>query len=244
MEKIFQLEPDIVIADTMLSAANAEQFRNSGIPLLIDTASNSSRINEVVANLGIIVGAEDTAKELNDWMNHYTNLVSERVANVSQSERPTVYIEILSGMWRSGNINSAYGSIVALAGGVNITPLNSSSTMPTLSPEYVVEQNPDVIIKMFSQNPPGALADLQASRDEMATRPVLSDTNAVKEGHVYAFNSKLVSGLLRPIGLLYTAKCLYPTLFADIDPSAIQAAMFQEYFGIPLDGAYTIPLNS
>lgn len=244
MEMIFQLEPDLVIADTMLKAEHAEQFRNAGIPILIDTASNNSRIDEVVANLGTIVDAETTAKELIDWMNHYTNLVNERIANIPLSEKPTVYIEILSGMWRSGNTNSAYGSLIALAGGINIAPTNTSTTFPTLSPEYVVEQNPDIIIRMFSQNPPGTLTDLQAARDAIAGRPVLSETNAVKDGHVYAFNSKLISGLLRPIGLLYTAKCLHPNLFTDIDPTAIQTAMFQKYFGIPLDGAYTIPLNS
>jgi iron complex transport system substrate-binding protein len=160
------------------------------------------------------------------------------------NERPTAYLEVLSTQWRTANTNSGYGSLINLAGGINIAPTNTSTTFPTISPEYVVEENPNVIVVMVSQNPVGTLEDLQAKRTEMLERAILSETDAIKDGRVYAFNSKLTSGLLHPIGLLYTAKCLYPDLFMDIDPTAIQEAMFQKYFGINLEGAYSIPLNT
>jgi iron complex transport system substrate-binding protein len=244
MEVIFELEPDLVIVDTMIKAENLEQFKNGGIPVMIETSSNNSRLNTVLTNLGILLNAEETATELVDWIDHYSNLVSDRIANISMNERPTVYLEVLSTQWRTANTNSGYGSLINLAGGLNIAPTNTSTTFPTISPEYVVEENPDVIVVMVSQNPVGTLEELQAKRTEMLERSVLSETNAIKDGRVYAFNSKLTSGLLHPIGLLYTAKCLYPDLFTDIDPAAIQEAMFQKYFGINVDGAYCIPLNT
>jgi iron complex transport system substrate-binding protein len=244
MEVVFELEPDLVIVDTMIKAENLEQFKSGGLPVMIDTSSNNSRLSSVLTNLGVLLSAQETATELVDWIDHYSNVVSERIANISMNERPTAYLEVLSTQWRTANTNSGYGSLINLAGGINIAPTNTSTTFPTISPEYVVEENPNVIVVMVSQNPVGTLEELQAKRTEMLERSILSETDAIKDGRVYAFNSKLTSGLLHPIGLLYTAKCLYPDLFMDIDPTAIQEAMFQKYFGINLEGAYSIPLNT
>jgi iron complex transport system substrate-binding protein len=243
MEVIFDLNPDLVIVDSMITPASKEQFSKAGIPVMIDNTSNSSRIEPIFTYLGLILGAEKNATDLINWTNYYTNLVSSRIANISLAQRPSVYLEVLATAWRTANTNSGYGSLINLAGGLNIAPTNTSTTYPTLSPEYVVEKNPDVIVVMYSQSPPGTLADLQAQRTAMLSRAVLSESNAVKNGRVYVFNSKLTSGLLQPIGLLYTAKCLYPTLFKDVDPGAIQTELYQKCFGIPLDGAYIIPLS-
>ncbi len=243
MEIILELEPDLVIVDSMITSGHLEQFKMAGIPVMIDNTSNSSRIEPIYTYLGLILGAEKNATDLINWTNYYTNLVSQRIANISLAQRPTVYLEVLNIAWRTANTNSGYGTLIKLAGGLNIAPTNTSTTYPTVSAEYIVESNPDVIIVMASQSPAGTLADLQAKRTDMLTRAVLSESDAVKNGRVYVFNSKITSGLMQPIGLLYTAKCLYPSLFTDIDPGAIQAELYQKCFGTPLDGVYLIPLS-
>ncbi len=243
MEIILELEPDLVIVDSMITSGHLEQFKMAGIPVMIDNTSNSSRIEPIYTYLGLILGAEKNATDLINWTNYYTNLVSQRIANISLAQRPTVYLEVLNIAWRTANTNSGYGTLIKLAGGLNIAPTNTSTTYPTVSAEYIVESNPDVIVVMASQSPAGTLADLQAKRTDMLTRAVLSESDAVKNGRVYVFNSKITSGLMQPIGLLYTAKCLYPSLFTDIDPGAIQAELYQKCFGTPLDGVYLIPLS-
>jgi iron complex transport system substrate-binding protein len=243
MELVLEANPDVVVADGMLSSQTAylEQFKNAGIPVIIDSPTNNSRLGIIVTYFGQMLGAEAKATEFLNWKDHYLNLVSDRLANVSLNQRPFVYIEVLSGLWRTGNANSAYGSLVITAGGQNIAPLNSSSTMPTLSPEYVVEHNPDIIFRMVTQSPVGNLTDLQVVRTELMGRTVLQEVTAIKTGHVYVFNSKFSQGLLYPVGILYLAKWTYPDLFADINPHEIHQALIQQFFGLPLDGVYAYP---
>ncbi|NLE04697.1 MAG: ABC transporter substrate-binding protein, partial [Crenarchaeota archaeon] len=243
MELMLELEPELIIADGMLSSKTEilNQLADLGIPVYIDSCTNGSRVTQILETLGQILDKKEIAQEISDWMNYYINLVDERIATIPQNERYTVYVEVLSTIWRSANTDSNYGLIINLAGGLNIAPLNTSSTLPTLSPEYVIEQNPNVIIKMVSQNPVGSLEDLQTVRTEMLNRDVLSDVDAVLNDRVFVFNSKLTQGIQYPISLLYLAKCMYPDLFSDIDPGQLLENQFQKYIGMPPEGVYLIP---
>ncbi|NLE05185.1 MAG: ABC transporter substrate-binding protein, partial [Crenarchaeota archaeon] len=149
IELIAELNPDLVIADTMLSDENIETIRNLlGVPLLIDVASQSDRVVPLVQTLGEMLGKEETAAKLILFMNNITNIVTERLANLTDSQRPIVYYE-WSKAWFSCNNNSLPHQMIITAGGKNLAA-NQSSTYPTLSPEYVAESNPEIIIRMIS----------------------------------------------------------------------------------------------
>ena len=241
MEVLLEMAPDVVIADSML-AYNTEalnKIESAGLPVIIEDPSNVSRLKIVTSNFGIILGKEEKATEINDYIASYENLVNERINDLASSEKPSVYIEWYT-TWQSFAEGSVGNAIIGDAGGINIASVIANPA-PTLSPEYVVEQNPDVIIRMISGDLIGNMTGFEATRSELLNRVGLSEVTAVKEGKVYVYDPIVLEGIRYPVGLLYWAKWFHPSLFEDIDPAAVHAELIQQFFGVTLEGVHTYP---
>lgn len=242
LELLLEKEPDLLVADSMLpfNAEGLEKIENAGIPVIIEEPSNVTRLKTLATNFGIILNNEEKASEFVDFVETYENLVKDRVADLTESEKTSVYIEWYT-TWQSFAEGSAGHDILVIAGGKNIAAgMEVPVPAPMLNPEYVVEKNPEVIIRMIGQSR-SDLTAFQATRDEILGRPGLGEIDAVKDGRVYVYDSVVMEGLRYPVGLLYFAKWLNPTLFDDIDPAAIHEQLIQDYFGVELEGVYMYP---
>jgi iron complex transport system substrate-binding protein len=246
IETLLELEPDLVVSDTTLRSNSQalETIRNQNISVIIEDMGNSQRIKTLITNLGLILDKQTQAKELTDYLEHYENLVSERVGNIAQNEKPKVYVEWYE-PWQSFSDGSPVDGILVKAGGANIAAGNSMA-YPKLSPEFVVESNPDVIISLAvdmesAKNTAHWQNTFQNMKQELQTRTGLSDVNAIKNDKIYLFNFKLATGIRYPIELLYFAKWLYPNHFEDIDPGAVHAQLIQSFFDETLEGVYAYP---
>jgi iron complex transport system substrate-binding protein len=246
LEILLELEPEVVIADSMLTYNNETRgkIEAAGIPVFIsDTAdpqpdpnSNETVIDftsNVVRKLGLILDRQDKASEIIDYMQYYENLVNERIENLAPSEKPLVYYEFIN------NWMTAVSPYITQAGGVNIAA-NESTYAPTLSPEYVVEKNPDVIIRMIS-SPNHNVTDFKTMRDEILNIPGLGEVTAIKEGKVYICDYEIRGGIRCVVGWLQWAKWIQPNLFEDIDPAAVHEQLMQKFFGVDLEGVYAYP---
>ncbi len=240
LELLLEKEPDLLVADSMLpfNAEALEKIKNAGIPVIIEEPSNVSRLKILANNFGLILSNEEKAGELIEFVETYENLVNDRVAALTESEKTSVYIEWHTA-WQSFVEGSAGHDVLVLAGGTNIAS-GESGPAPTLNPEYVAEKNPAVIIRMIGQSG-STIAEFIATRNEIMGRSALSEADAVKEGRVYVYDPIILEGLRYPIGLLYVAKWLHPTLFADIDPAVVHEEMIQEFFEVELEGVYAYP---
>lgn len=125
------------------------------------------------------------------------------------------------------------------AGGINLAA-NQTTTYPTLSIEYVIERNPDIIVRTLSDTNHNA-TEFEALRQDVMTRPGLEATKAVQKQQVYILSSSLRTGIRNPIGLLTMAKWFHPSLFADVDPAILHAQLVQNFFGEPLTGTFAYP---
>jgi iron complex transport system substrate-binding protein len=240
VELLLEKEPDLVIADTMLAGKpQLSQIQSAGIPVIIEAPAALSRIILMIHTFGIIVDTQENATNLIEWMNHYLGLVNERTANISSNEKLSVYSEYNTD-WSGFGPQHAVGELMSIAGGVNIITDSSVNTI-TVSPEFVLEQNPDAIFKMTASVGTADVTFYQDKMNALIARTGFSEVTAVKEGHVYLYSYSLIQGIRYPVGLLYFAKCLYPTLFADIDPTAVLAELTQRFFGVDLEGVYVYP---
>jgi iron complex transport system substrate-binding protein len=246
VEVLLELDPDLVIADSMLTYSNETrgQIEAAGIPVfIIDTAnpqpdpnSNETVIDvtsNVISKLGLILNKEEKVTEIIDYMQYYKNLVNERIENLVPSQKPSVYYEFITD-WMTAVIPG-----VAQAGGVNIAA-DESTYAPTLSPEYVAEKNPDVIIRMIS-SPNHNVTDFKTIWDEILNRPGLREVTAVKEGKVYVCDYGIKGGIRCVVGWLQWAKWIQPSLFEDIDPAVVHTQLIQKFFGVDLEGVYAYP---
>jgi iron complex transport system substrate-binding protein len=241
LELLLEMTPDLVVADTMLvyNSEALKKIESAGVPVIIEDPSNVTRVKTITSNFGLILDKEEKANEIADYIESYENLVRERVKDLTSSEKPSVYIE-WHVTWQSFAEGSAGHEILVNAGGINIAA-GEGALAPTLSPEYVVEKNPDVIIRMISGDLQGNITEYQTTRNEILSRAGLSETKAVKEGKVYVYDPVVLEGIRYPVGLLYFAKWLHPSLFEDIDPAAIHEQLIQRFFGVELEGVYAYP---
>ncbi len=241
LEVLLEKEPDVIVADSMLSynTEALDKIKSAGLPLIIEEPSNVSRVKIVTNNFGLIFGKEEKAKEINDYITSYENLVNERVKDLTASEKPTVYIEWYQ-TWQTFTEGSAANEIIVNAGGVNIAA-EITQTAPILSPEYVVEKNPDIIVRMISGDLIGNATGFEATHSELMNRAGLCEVTAVKEERVYVYDPIILEGIRYPVGLLHWAKWFHPSLFEDIDPAALHAELIQQFFGVTLEGVHTYP---
>jgi iron complex transport system substrate-binding protein len=248
VEQLLELQPNLVVSDGSLNYYNNQtlsQIEAAGIPVYLSNSlspkpnpySNQTIIDitcSLITNLGIILNEQANATKLVDFMQHYNNLVKDRLATLTPTEEPTVYFE-----WYF-EWETEPAPWVAQAGGINIAA-NSTVFIAILSPEYVTQANPDAIVDMISSTDHN-VTDFITARDEMMSRPALVGTTAVQDGNVYVIDGTIYGGICCLQGYLQWAKWLHPNLFEDVNPAAVQQQLFQEFLGnATLPGVYSYP---
>ncbi|MCW4019590.1 MAG: ABC transporter substrate-binding protein [Candidatus Bathyarchaeota archaeon] len=240
VEVILDMAPDVVLTDNMLiGRQQLTQLQDAGIPVIIESPADLSRIATMIHTVGLLVNNETGETELLDWMNYYLDLVSERTANLTASEKPSVYNEY-NVDWSAFGPRHSVGQLMSTAGGLNILT-NSSTSLITVSAEYVLEHDPDAIFKYAASLGPANVTFYQDKMNALVGRTGFSELSAVKEGHVYLYDYSLIQGLRYPVGLVYFAKCLHPDLFTDVNPTAMLEELNQKFFGVELEGVYVYP---
>jgi iron complex transport system substrate-binding protein len=188
--------------------------------------TNPENVTDSMTKLGIILGREKEAKAYNKWYEEKTSQIKSAVAGLPLQK---VYIESGSSTGTSEltvyGPGSGFASLVSLAGGLNIAN-KLSGKFPKVSWEWVIAQNPDVIMKYKSADtlgweagPSKDTVDLEESRNEVLARAGADSISAVKNDRVYLCFSEMLYGLDNPAGLAYMARLLHPE--ADIDPQGI-----------------------
>jgi iron complex transport system substrate-binding protein len=255
VERLIEIDPDIIFASSMLPYNDVlyQQLITAGIPVyIVDTTTpepqNPSEMTPeelyaaptpidftcmLMQNFTSIVGHQDTVDEYVDWAQNYNTLVKDRIATLTPDQRASVLLE-----WYQ-----PYQTFVTLsvyqAGGINIAE-DQETFAPILNAEFVVEQNPSVIIRMISSTNHN-VNDFIAARNEILGRAAIQDVDAVKYGRVYICDFYARSGVRSVVGYLYWAKWLQPSLFADIDPATVNQELNQKFFGTSIAGTFAYP---
>jgi len=78
IELIHKIDPDLVIADSMLSEDDRKKIEAAGIPVIVETALDSTTIEAFVSHLGILLDKEEQAQELINFIKKYQDIIKER----------------------------------------------------------------------------------------------------------------------------------------------------------------------
>jgi len=255
VEALITLDPDVIFASSMLpyNPTSYEQLKNAGIPVyIIDTTapepvnpfnmtkdelynspSNIDFTCGLMQNFTAIMGHQSEATAYINWAQNYNKLVKDRIYTLMRDQQVKVYLEWY-GYGRTFVTQSVYQ-----AGGINIAE-NQTTYSPTLSAEFIVEQNPSAIIALIF-SPTHNINDFIAARNDILSRTALQNVDAVKYGRVYICDFYARSGIRSVIGYLYWAKWLQPSLFPDIDPASINQELNQKFFGTSIAGTFAYP---
>jgi iron complex transport system substrate-binding protein len=239
IELILELDPDVVIADTMLSDDNREKIESGGVPVIVIRSGDPERTMAIIRDLGTMLDKNERADELVAFIDRYHSIVEERTADLDEEDKPVVLGEWAS-PWNAATPGTGFGDKIAAAGGISIAADETPGSYVVVSSEWVAEKDPDVII--FQKSGKNHTEEgLEETRDEILSRPGLSDVKAVKDGRVYVVTSGVMGGAPSIISDLYFAKWFHPDLFEDIDPEEVHEELVQEFFGLDLEGVYVYP---
>ena len=242
-EKIIEIHPDIIITLGRSVAADEEKLKSTGITLIGLNITSPYFVKSDILKLGYILGQKDKAREYVEWRERYEQKIKDHVANISAEEAPRVFIEWGTSKKMTFGNGSVGDDLCIMAGGENIAH-GLSNPWPEVDPEWVIEQNPDVILTSVSLDDKwgwNSTKEPQGIISEIINRPGMADITAVENGRVYAVNHNIAWGADSMFGQACWAKCFYPDL--DLDPKEIYSEYLERYMGLeyPKDLIFVYP---
>jgi iron complex transport system substrate-binding protein len=189
--------------------------------------------------LGAILGEQGKANEAVNWIKKYEGIVEDRVEGLAPEEIITYYIETYGDFVTYGS-NAYEGIAAAGCGGRNLVdgagfPAGGYGEFK-VSPEWVLEQDPDVIFcRLGGGGFEWTNEDSETRLNELLARPGWEELSAVKEGRVYLYDAGLGFSPRYIVLRACFAKWLHPDLFKDLDPDSIHKEYWKELLGIDID---------
>ncbi len=249
-ELIVKLRPDAVIMmDVGPVGKIISKLDSLGIKCIVVSVS-PSKIPETISLLGKVFGEEGRAKELINWWNQKWGALEERLKPLDGEPELKVFV----GMGFSPTSRlplhtwgklAKWNYILSRLHMVNIASAKLKYH-GELDEEYLVGQNPDIIVvadysDIWSGYMKNSTSAAEAMIQEVLEDPVLKDVNAVREKHVFIMHYVMLGSFRSVIGAYYLAKAAYPNLMKGVNPDQIQQEYFQKWLGVPYRGVWFYP---
>jgi iron complex transport system substrate-binding protein len=248
IEKIIEAKPDVLFAyHNYIANEDIRRIERYGIQIVYLEFYMPHAIKGEIAELAKLYRKEDAALPYLNFINEYVSLINDRLQGIQAKDRARVYYEGYAD-YSSVAQGSGGHELIEDAFCVNIAA-NSNVSYPKLNDEYIIEQNPDVILKIFSAST-GILGantgDAGAARSEynrLKQRPLWNKLSAIETNRLVLSSSDIMTspdGFI--VGTLVIAKAAYPELFIDINPIDIYTYIQGNFFGNKrIKGVYIFP---
>ena len=184
-EELVTLRPDLLISDRPWRAGHPA-IKRMGIKVRIFDPMRVGAVPRAVKRIGKAVGRAKRARKLARKMKKQI-----RRARKGIRSRPRVLMVLGVGQTPYAFLNDSWGgSLVTAAGGRLLTAglsregrdnLLVAGGFANLSEEWILEQNPDVVIGV----PHGRADDRERAAEALRTHPILRLTNAGENGRIY-----------------------------------------------------------
>jgi len=242
LEAILRLNPDAVIhyASTMWRTDEIQKKLQKADPGLIvirlDMFHPETHLDEV-EKLAKILDKEAEARDYVDFYNEVMREIQRATGDLFEEDKPRVYFEERSD-FQTGSNESYFSQDTAIAGGRNVFA-DSAALYPVVDQESIMMENPDVIIRTYSNSSSGGYANddtsmMEELRESIVNRPGSETIDAVKNDRVYVLYANLIGGARHIIGISYLAKILHPDLLADFDPEEVHQR-YLDFVGFDYD---------
>ncbi len=238
-EAIVKLHPDIIITSANMERATKleESLKATGIAVLGLDFYRDNILRSEIKTLGFLLNKNEQADEYLQWRSTYDQPIEDYVAALKEDDKPRLFMEwgtknTVSEISSYGN-GSSGNAVCNFAGGRNIAA--DLPEFPKLDSEWVLKENPDVIIRTLA---PGSKKPGWNSTDEAAEilkgyiegRPGWANLDAVKNNRTHLLSTEIAWGPDGIAGVAYYAKWLHPEL--DIDPVKIYREYLEKFMGL------------
>lgn len=201
IEKIAELNPDLVIASAHFSKELVDKIEALGIKVAVLYGEDSfDGAYKNIQDIALVLGKQEEGTKIIDEMKKKVEEVENKVKDL---KKPSVYYVVGFGKtdFTAGG-NTFIGQIIDRAGGENIAKEIDGWNY---SKEVLMEKNPDIVV----------LSDKYDSKSGFTTGEGYKDLKAVKEGKVYEIDDNMLSrqGPRQADGLEALAKIIHPEAF-------------------------------
>ena len=207
IEKIVELEPDLVLAST-IHAEEVPRLEALGIPVLVVESSTLIDLYTSISLVAQVTGVIPAGEALIASMQERINAVEVVVSAVPEDKRIRVFYEVYSDPLMSAGKGAFINEIISLAGGTNIFG-DVAENYPKISAEVVAERQPEIILF------PNLHGTADFVLEAMTGRPGWERVPAVINGRVFAVSD---DSFARPgprvvEAVEEAARLFYPELF-------------------------------
>jgi iron complex transport system substrate-binding protein len=194
LEKIVSLNPDLIFTFGGFQLPEVVKLEQHGLTTVVLNANSVQQILNDLVLVGTIMGIPEKAKQLaNQLQERYLN-IAKKAYNIPFDKRvKVVFLMDIPGpdvreVWTCGQ-GSYLNDLITLAGGANIAALftGPNGFLP-ISLEYIVSQNPDVLI--VTSYVPNSEEQI---KQKISNHPILKSLKAVKNKRIYVYDNYLLS---------------------------------------------------
>ncbi|MGM0689403.1 MAG: ABC transporter substrate-binding protein [Bacillota bacterium] len=207
IEKIVELEPDMILAST-IHEEEVPRLEALGIPVLVVESSSLAELYASMSLVAEVTGVSANGEALIASMQARIQAVEAVVGDIDNDDKVRVYYEVYSDPLMSAGRGAFINEIISLAGGVNIFG-DLDENYPQISAEVVAERQPHIIL----------FPDYHGTADfvleGMTSRPGWESVPAVQESRVYAASDDTFArpGPRVVEAVEEAARIFYPELF-------------------------------
>lgn len=208
VEAILALEPDLVVAHELnMSAADGlEQLRQAGIPVYtVANAASFDATYDMILMLGEVVNRTKEAEQMVKEMQEAVDEVFRATEAIETPKRVFVETSDLPHIYTPGT-DTFIDEMLSIMHAENVV---KEQGWVEMSPEAIVEENPDVIVIMYDYVP--------NIIEQVKARPAYDAVKAVQQDAVVQVDENLLSrqGPRLSEGLRQLAEAVYPEAFHD-----------------------------
>lgn len=252
IEKIVELKPEAVITQGKW-LSGLDEFRAKleplGIKVIALDVHQIDKYDDCMKSLAKVFGKEKRADEFLKWKSEQEKKLPDRLKGLKQEDKKKVIQiygnKLANNEWQTSSKGEQAGGTgpdqqINMAGGINVAK-DLEQDYPTVSLEWIVQQNPDVILITVYNELGYTSANCDGAsklRDFVLTNKAIAMTNAGKNKQVYASSS---SASTPYINALFIGKWIYPDRFKDIDPEKVLKEYFEKWLGVPFKGCWVYP---
>lgn len=216
-EKVLAAQPDLVIIRPFIKQSNPDfvkTLEQANIKVVSLYPEKFDEFDGYIQKLAALTGREQQAADKLAAFHAKLKAVAERLAKVEA--RKHVYFEATATEYRTITADSMPGTILKLAGGINIAadaqPLKTASSIAAYGSERLLMKADEIDAFLAQRGPmnPGI------TPESIRQRPGFDKIKAVREGKIYIIDEKLVSSPTFHLAdsVEQLAKTLYPEAFA------------------------------
>ncbi|EJP6472553.1 ABC transporter substrate-binding protein [Clostridium botulinum] len=247
IEKVLELKPDIVFGyGKYVKKETIQKMEAGGTKFVSLDGFKINSLNNDIKVLGEIFDKKEKADEYIAFINKNLNMVKERVENIKPEERLKVYWEGYSD-YKSVSKGSAGDEMLNLAGLENLAG-KEPVAYPQVNKEWIVEKNPQVVIKVAKATVPLGYEKtdtkpIEDYKSKITSRTGWNKVDAVKNNKVYVISNEIGTSTRSVVGICYLAKWCYPDKFKDLDPEKVHKELLEKFYDLEYKGMWTYPNN-